>query len=241
MKAVTCVAARRRLQAYHDDELSIGEQIEIGAHLERCGDCEAALAELQDLRFALRSVSPGRAALTHEEAISLQSSVVTRIRAERTLSWASRVRSVFEDMHFVYAGLGSCAATVTCLMIMLSMMRFATSERSPGSNQNPVVVDANILLPRALDETLMTAMASRGADEGMYTLSAIVTRDGRVVNLEVHADKGDGEVPSGSVDLVAQNLLGAVSQARFEPARVAGSRSRSAWSGWSRIPPCAHP
>jgi len=223
MKVLTCAAARRRLQAYHDDELTIGEQIEMGAHLEWCDPCVQALADLQMVRSALRAVSPGRASLMHEEAVSLHSSIVTRVRAERTVSWSARVRSMFEDMHFVYAGLGAGAATVTCLMIMLSMMRFATSERSPGSNENPVVIDANILLPRALDQMLMTAMANRGSDEGMYTLSAIVTREGRVVNLEVHPEKTDtGDTASAAIDQIAKNLAGVVSQARFEPARVAG-------------------
>jgi hypothetical protein len=223
MKVLTCAAARRRLQAYHDDELTIGEQIEMGAHLEWCDPCGRTLSDLRMVRSALRSVSPGRASLVHEEAVSLHASVVARTRAERTMSWSVRVRSMFEDMHFVYAGLGAGAATVTCLMIMLSMMRFATSEHSPGSNQNPMVVDANILLPRALDQTLMTAMANRGSDEGMYTLSAIVTREGRVVNLEVHPEKTEsGATPSDMIDQVAKNLAGVVSQARFEPARVAG-------------------
>jgi hypothetical protein len=223
MKVLTCTAARRRLQAYHDDELTIGEQIEIRAHLEWCDVCVQTLADLQMVRSALRAVSPGRASLMHEEAVSLHSSVVTRVRAERTVSWSARARSLFEDMHFVYAGLGAGAATVTCLMIMLSMMRFATSERSPGSNQNPVVVDANILLPRALDQTLMTAMAGRGSDEGMYTFSAIVTREGRVVNLEVHPEKTEnGDMASDAIDQIAKNLAGVASQARFEPARVAG-------------------
>ena len=47
MKVLSCAAARRRLQAYHDDELSVGQQIEVDAHLEWCGECTAALEELE--------------------------------------------------------------------------------------------------------------------------------------------------------------------------------------------------
>ena len=46
MKVLSCAAARRRLQAYHDDELPVGQQIEVDAHLETCEDCAAALEEL---------------------------------------------------------------------------------------------------------------------------------------------------------------------------------------------------
>ena len=48
MKPLTCAAARRRLDAFHDGELPVAEQIAVGAHLEWCGDCAARSA---DLRF----------------------------------------------------------------------------------------------------------------------------------------------------------------------------------------------
>ncbi len=222
MKVLTCAAARRRLQAYHDEELSIGEQIEVGAHLEWCEECGDSLADLRSIRAVFRSFSPGRAALSHDEAVSLQASVVTRLRAEHSVSWSARVRAVFEDMHMVYAGLGAGAATVACLMIMLSMMRFATSDRSPGSNQNPVVVDAIVAPPKALDQSLLTAVSHPSAEEAMFTLSAIVTREGRIVNLELHAASGEKPAAGSVEEKVAETLIGAVSQARFEPARVAG-------------------
>ena len=42
---------------------------------------------------------------------------------------------MFEDMHFVYAGLGAAGATVSCIVIMLSMMRFATLDQSRASTR----------------------------------------------------------------------------------------------------------
>jgi len=228
MKVLTCTATRRRLQAYHDQELPIGEQIDVSAHLEWCDHCAAALGELQLLRNALRTASPGRAALTDDESISLQGMVINRVRAEANLSWSVRLRSMFDDMHMVYAGLGAGAATVACVMIMLSMMRFATSERSPGSNQNPVnpvVVDARMLLPRALDRNFMTLVDSRttySGDEAVYTLSAVVTREGRVVNLELHPVDKAAARPTKSETQAMKNMIEAISEARFEPARVSG-------------------
>ena len=39
MKALTCGATRRRLDAYHDEELSFSEQIAVSSHLEWCDEC----------------------------------------------------------------------------------------------------------------------------------------------------------------------------------------------------------
>jgi hypothetical protein len=226
MKVLTCTATRRRLQAYHDQELPISEQIDVSAHLEWCDKCADALSELQLLRSALRSAAPGRSiALTEDESISLRAMVVNRIKAEENLSWSSRLRELFDDMHMVYAGLGAGAATVACLMVLLSMMRFATSERSPGSNQNPVVVDARMLFPRALDRNFMALTdggRSHSEDDAVYTLSAVVTREGRIVNLELHPVE-KGAPKAGSVEAQAmKNMIAALSDARFEPARVSG-------------------
>jgi len=228
MKVLSCAAARRRLQAYHDDELPVGQQIEVDAHLETCADCVAGLEELDVLRSALRASTPGRVKLTAEEHASFHASVVSRAGAERNMSFSTRLRSMFEDMHFVYAGLGAAGATVSCIAIMLSMMNFAALT-NPGFNQNPVLIDARILMyawpaapnpmPSMLDQGFS---GSAGADDGAFTLSAVVTREGRLVNLELHPE--DGQQPkAGSIEARAvQTMLGAMSQARFEPARVGG-------------------
>jgi len=228
MKVLSCAAARRRLQAYHDDELPVGQQIEVDAHLETCADCAAGLEELDVLRSALRASTPGRVKLTAEEHASFHASVVSRAGAERNMSVSTRLRSMFEDMHFVYAGLGAAGATVSCIAIMLSMMNFAALT-NPGFNQNPVLIDARILMyawpaapnpmPSMLDQGFS---GSAGADDGAFTLSAVVTREGRLVNLELHPE--DGQQPkAGSIEARAvQTMLGAMSQARFEPARVGG-------------------
>lgn len=226
MKVLTCTATRRRLQAYHDQELPISEQIDVSAHLEWCDHCAGALNDLQMLRSVLRTAAPGRASLTDEESISLQAMVINRIKAEENLSWSARLREIFDDMHMVYAGLGAGAATVACVMVLLSMMRFATSERSPGSNQNPVVVDARMLFPRALDKNFLALTEggrTHSEDDAVYTLSAVVTREGRVVNLELHPVDDKTQPKAGSYEAQAmKNMIAALSDARFEPARVSG-------------------
>lgn len=221
MKVLTCAAAHRQLQAYHDGELSIDRQIDVDAHLEWCDRCAEALEDMRAVRSALRMSLPPHSRATLSEYDSLQAMVMSRIRAERSVSWSVRVRDLFDDMHFVYAGLGAGVATVACVMIMLSMMRFATtSERSPGSNQNPVIVDARTLLPRPLDQVLMTAGDKE--DEGVFTLSAVVTREGRIVNLELHSQTGETLGADTPEARALQGLIGSVSRARFEPAKVLG-------------------
>ena len=227
MKVLSCTAARRRLEAYHDDELAVGQRIEVDAHLEWCDDCANALEDLQMVHSVVRGLAPGRVPLTTEERVGFQASVVNRAGAEQTMALPVRVRAMFEDMHFVYAGLGAVGATVSCITIMLSMMNFAALT-SPGFNQNPVVVDARMLMPlpsRVLEQGVeVAATATDGAneDDAAFTLSGVVTREGRLMNLEYHTE--DGQKPAaGSIQARAvQSMLGAMSQTRFEPARVAG-------------------
>jgi len=226
MKDLSCASARRRLQLYHDGELTVGEQIAMDAHLEWCDACAATLAELDTLRTVLRAAAPGRVALASfasEESVGFHASVVSRVGAETRLSLSTRVREMFEDMHFVYAGMGAAASTVACVMIMLSMMRFAALT-SPGYDQNPVVVDARMLMPRLERQYYGPGSSEPSADEedSAFTVSAVLTREGRVVNLELRDEQGQ-TVPAGSSQARArQDVLGLMSQARFEPARVAG-------------------
>ena len=55
MTPLDCRAARRRLQAFHDDELSVSDQIAVNAHLERCRECSLSLRDLRALGAALRN------------------------------------------------------------------------------------------------------------------------------------------------------------------------------------------
>lgn len=222
MKALTCAAARRRLDAYHDHELAVADQIAMDAHFEWCDACAAALTDLQLVRTAIRGLAPGRAALSPDDATSFHSAVVSRVKAEREASFLARVRLMFDDLHLVYAGLGATGATLACLIVMLGMMRFATIARpdslaamvellaTPGSNGNPMSIDGHVTLPRVLDGSFSNG--GRAAEEDtVFALAAVVTREGRIANLELlHGNDEDAKM----VDA----LLDAVSRARFEPA-----------------------
>jgi hypothetical protein len=144
------------------------------------------------------------------------------------------VRQAFEDMHFVYAGLGAAAAAVVSVAILLGMMRFTMTASpdslaalvrllaSPGSNQNPVPAGVLVQMPRPLDEAFPTP-GDLAADDTLFTLSAVVTREGRVANLELLRANDAASVAPGTVEAqLVEDLMGAVSRTRFEPASKAG-------------------
>ena len=147
------------------------------------------------------------------------------------------VRELFDDRHILYAGLGAAGATVACLVIMLSMMRFGTSERSdslagmmnvlsvPSPEEHllvirPVVVDARVMMPRALDSTF----ADGDFGDGVLALSGVVTAEGRVSNLAVLDASGNSDVAMAASDAKRyESLVDMVSRARFEPVMKEGS------------------
>jgi hypothetical protein len=227
MRPLTCAATTRRLQAYYDGELPIADQIAVDAHLDWCDACAEALEDLRAIGGALRLGAGEHGYLSFENAASLQSAIVSRVKAEREAGFFARVRDMFDDMHLVYAGLGAAAAAIVCVVIMLGMMRFATNERpdslaaivnllaTPGSNENPVMIDGRVLMPRALDGAF-SAAANDAEQDAVFALAAVVTREGRIANLELlHSNGHDAAL--------AESLLDAVSRARFEPALFDGS------------------
>ena len=127
MKPLNCPATRRRLQAFHDRELAVADQIAVSSHLEWCDECAAALADLRAIGAALQAFAPGRVAESVDESDAFQRAVLNRAKAEHDTSFLVRVRGMFDDMHLVYAGLGATAATVVCVVIMLSMITTHTS------------------------------------------------------------------------------------------------------------------
>jgi len=246
MKPLTCAAALRVLQAYHDGELPVSSQIAVASHVHHCPSCAAALADLDDIGSFLREAAPGHTPLPCDEASAFTSTVVNRVKAEHDTSLAVRVHHLLEDLPVLYAGVGASLATTLCLVLMLGMMRFATIERADslagilnflatqGSNENPFVVDARVMMPRALEATFSNGElvsvgedyldGSRSGRDAVVTLSAVVTREGTVANLEL---LGDGRDPEpGTLDVNdarrVEELMGAVSRARFEPATRRG-------------------
>jgi hypothetical protein len=246
MKALTCATALRTLQAYHDGELPVSRQIAVSSHVDHCSSCAAVLTELDGVGSILRAAAPGHTPLTCDEAAAFTSTVVNRAKVEHDASFGARLHDLLEDLPVLYAGVGASLATTMCLVLMLGMMRFATIERSDslagilnflatqGSNENPFVVDARVMMPRALDTTFSSDEllvvgedylgGSRTGRDAVVTLSAVVTREGTVANLELLGDGRDAALGAPDVNDTkrVEELMGAVSRARFEPATRRG-------------------
>jgi Putative zinc-finger len=232
MKVLTCAATRRRLDALHDGELRLDEQVAVEAHLEWCDPCRSMREDLQLMQSAIRRKS-GRSVLSRDEAAGLQATIVSRMKAEESLSLEAVAREMFQDMHFVYAGLAAVVAVAMCVIVTVGMLRAATMRpaelaalirglESPGSNRNPMAMAGRMQMPRALGDPF--AM-STGLDNGdaVVALRAVVTREGRVASLELLRDQGTPWIaPGGDEGTLVNEMLGAASETRFEPASVAG-------------------
>jgi hypothetical protein len=219
MRPLSCAAARRRLQAFHDRELDVRDQIAVGSHL----------AELGEVRTLLQTCAASRPVFTHEEAAAFNANVVNRLKAEEDAAFVTTVRGLFDDMHFVYAGLGAAAAALVCMVIVLGMMRFAADER-PDSLAAIVSVLATPLecdSVNDLGETLacrerwaerfQRANASAGQD-AVFTLEAVLTRHGRLPNLPLL--RNGRQTAASQVQLI-EGLLDVVSRSRLDAAQPA--------------------
>lgn len=234
MKKISCAAARRRLQAFHDQELDVPDQIAVSAHLDGCDACAASLAALQAIRTALHATALQRLTLSSEEAEAFAATVVSRRKAEDDASVLTRLREMFDDMHLVYAGVGAAGAAMVCVVIMLGMMRFATSER-PDSLAAIVTVLSTPIECESGNEADDTAgcrarwterfqRANESAElDAIFTLDAVVTRHGRLANFAVLRAGGlrGRRSALGQVELI-DGLCDAVSRSRLDSTAAPG-------------------
>jgi anti-sigma factor RsiW len=227
MTLLSCAAVRRRLAAFYDRELPVQELIAVEHHMAQCPPCARELRVLRSVGDALRIAS---APAPPDDWTGLQPSVISRMRAEAHESWAARAQRLFEDMHLVWIGLASTAATFICGAIVLSMLHFASPERHDslagviavmaaplGSDLNPARLDTGIRVPSVPGDGLMEATLTHAVsdDDLVLPLSVIVTREGRVSGVSVLSNDHDQrEVTS---------ILDAISRARLEPAQFGGS------------------
>ena len=238
MKAFTCAATRRRLDAFHDRELPVADEIAVGAHLEWCAECAAVSAEIRSVGAALRAIAPGRAALSNDEAAGFSVAVVTRRKAEYDASIAARVRLMFDDLHLLYVGVSATVAATVCLMVMMGMMRFATDSR-PDSLAAILNVMATSFGCDASTSEIPDAMVCRARwverfqranetaeQETVFTLDAVVIQEGQLSNLAVMRASRH-ETASDQAEAI-EELLDSVSRARSntEPTELSGELVR---------------
>jgi hypothetical protein len=238
MKHLLCASVNRVLEAYHDGELPVEEQIVVETHLAECYVCASEAKSLRMLRDALRAsadVAP-EAGLAGSPEInidarlaSMSSAVISRVKAERAESLPSRVGRLFEDLHLVWAALAATTATATCAAVVASVLYFAPRERSdslagvlsalaaPGSDRNPMLLDNKTNPPNFGAEPVVQNMplTTEGTDV-MLAVSGVVTRDGRfafpaLLSASPYSQDAD------------RLVMDAVSATRFEPAMRGGA------------------
>lgn len=227
MHAIQCEDVQNRLEEFHDDELSLEARVAIQGHLHDCVTCSLVADELADLRHTLREAAWQLPDRDEPDAERLPGRVIDRLRVEEQFSLEAEVRSWFQDMHLVWAALGATAATLFCLLGSLSVLHAANQERpdslagritflaNPGSNQNPMRLDEWMLAPRWRTDEGVTPMPTLPADDAVFALSAVVTREGRVQNLSLLSDRSDAKVRPD----VLLAMLQAASQVEFVPAK----------------------
>ena len=225
MTLLSCAAVRRRLPAFHDRELAVAEQIAVEAHLHDCPPCTRDLRELQAVGDALRMAA---APAPSEDWTGLRSGVISRMRAEAHESWTERGRRAFDDLHLVWIGLASTAATFVCAGTVLSMLHFASPERQDslaaaiavqgaplGSDLNPARLDAWISVPSVPEHGVVFATLESSDVKGdmFLPLSAVVTREGLVSGLELLNNNEEYDPQT------VRELVAALSRGRLEPAQ----------------------
>jgi hypothetical protein len=233
MHAVHCEDVQNRLEEFHDDELTIEQRVAIQMHLHDCVTCALVASEFDEVRLGLREAAqrlPDRGA---PEAERLPRQVMERLRVEEQLSWTAEMRSWFQDMHLIWAALGATAAMLICIMASLGVLHAANQERpdslaglisflaNPGSNENPVRLDTRILAPRSRTDTdSLLPLPPMPADDAVLALSAVVTREGRVRNLELLTVEQRALGVKVRPDVLLA-MLQAAAQVEFEPAKGA--------------------
>ncbi len=225
MSLWTCRRTRRALEAFHDGELVVQEQVAVQSHLAQCSECAAERSRLAGIGARMREAMSDPML---DDAQTVGRRVLVTLPVIRDLSWRRQLASMFDDMHLVWAGMGASAATLVCVAAALGLMRLTLREQpasmkgmlvamaDPGSNRNPLAPDGRLLMPTAnLAGMIDPPMLDR--EDTLVAFAAVVTREGTIRNVELLLQDA-GQAPMG--DRAMGALVDAVSQTRFEPARA---------------------
>ena len=208
---MTCETVRDRLDAFHDAELSLEEQLLVQEHLYTCVACGLERDELEALRLGMRELPGGRLDAPPD---SWTGAVLEQVKVERQLSWHTWLLGVFDDMHLVWPALGATAAVLVCLLASAEVMQATNDQRpdslagvigylaSPGSNLNPARIDGFTEVPRR-HESASWPLAS---EDAVLALSHLDARPIRARILPDVPVVGPQLLPGRRVDLPLQAL-----------------------------------
>ena len=229
--SMMCASVVEHLEALHDGELAIEEQVHVERHLDVCAACHSTARELREVREMV-GIGLGVRGYTDEQLErdldTMSQSVVSRVRTEREASWPVQIAHAFEDLHFVYAGLGAMSATASCLVAIAGMLYFAPAQRDDslsgrmaaisqaGSNRYPMALDEGMQMPRVGDETAdLLGALPEVPEPGALAVAGVVTQEGTMAQASVLPAKEAGEME--------RRVMQAVSSTRFRPAQRQGA------------------
>ncbi len=217
-----CDRAWDLLEPFVDDELPMSDQVPLEAHLRWCDTCRARVDDMRLIAAAVRAASPPTEPHVNTSLAAMRRDVLARLGAEHDQSLSVRCRELVTDVRYVWPALGATVALILCVYAATSVSRIAravspnsmaaliTILASPGSDENPLYLDADMLAPRGL--FVGEALAGIPAEEAAFAVSAIVTREGRVSNYEV--------LPSSDPSAHSTAVRDMVVRSRFEPAQT---------------------
>lgn len=246
---IGCEYARERLERFVDEELTVDEQVAVESHVRWCRTCELRIEDMRLIGAAVRLGSPARN--VDRAADPVRSRVLLRLRAEQDQALAVRVRELFVDMRLLWPALGATFAVIVCVAVALGVLRRAAVERpeslammieavgNPGSERNPLRPDnraridpffakyvdsdraGGISIPRVEGEGAgLDSMPNR---EAMFTMSTVVSREGRIANYELLREPYGPETARGEEEVAV--VLDAVRRSRFAPAQTPVGRA----------------
>lgn len=224
MRQHQCHDVRRLLEACHDGELSTDEQVAVQSHLYECVACTLEVAALEELSESLRHTASSLCA--PNDALGLSQTVVDRLGVESQFSRTARFHRLFQDMHLVWAALGATVATIICMIASAGVLHAASQEQpdslaaliaqlaNPGSNANPLMLDTEMMMPRFRMESL----AETSREDTDLALALVVTREGRIQQIEVLAAEQASALRVNPAVVTA--MLNDAARTRFEPAQA---------------------
>jgi hypothetical protein len=172
-----CHAARRMIEAFVDAELPVDAQVALDAHLRWCETCRARVEDLNLIGTALR-VGPAPSTVTAVDDAALaavQSRVLARVQAERSVSLEARWRELWVDTRLLWPMLGATLAFVLCLAAIAGVYETVRAER-PDSLAGLMAGRTPLPTPRPLPPPPRPALAPEG--EAVFLLSAAVEKGG---------------------------------------------------------------
>ncbi len=212
---MSCRNVRRRLSAYLDGDLPVGETREVAAHLEACPECgrhwRSLRAALDLVASAPRLAPPEPIAAQVGDRLEVESRGPGLALLFRPF-WAARPL-IFPSLVPAALVLLSVVAAAVALDQNARPLTSAVAEPLPpyGTEANPLFPSTGVTVPRIRSRVTPADLVLESG-EGTFFIETVVARDGSVSNVTLL--DGDQEAARPFVD--------ALGRERFEPARLEG-------------------